>query len=255
MKPHKLAKYFPLLEGEEFDLLVQDIQENGQLEPIVTVNGEILDGVNRYRACQKLGIEPVTVAYEGDDPLSYVISLNIRRRHLSESQRAMLATEMLPEFEVALEEQRRERISHYRQTGETMVDGPSSELSRDKAAKQFGVSGPTVQRAKRVKEQAPEEVEAVIRGEKTVGAVDTELRQKRAQEHAAKRKEKQDDKTIKEHPKVVKEYLDAAKSYKDALKLAVAGAKRDRFAPESKAFIERWHNDIRGVMSELENLL
>ena len=255
MKLHKLAEYFPLLQGDEFDLLVQDIKDHGQLEPIVTVNDEILDGVNRWRACEQLGIEPITEAYKGNDPLSYVISLNIRRRHLDVSQRAMLATEMLPEFEAeAAKRQGRKRTSPSAD-GELEIDNRGWASAARQVSKEFGVSAPTVERAKRVKAQAPEEVEAIIRGEKTVRAVDTELRQKRAKEFATEQKLKQDDKTIKQHPKVVKEYLDAAKTYKGALRLAVAGAERDRFSPESKAFIARWHNDIRSIMSELEGLL
>lgn len=41
MKAHKLAKYFPILEGDEFKMLVEDIRKNGQLNPIVTYKGEI----------------------------------------------------------------------------------------------------------------------------------------------------------------------------------------------------------------------
>jgi len=112
-----------------------------------------------------------------------------------------------------------------------------------------------VQRAKRIKEEAPERIPDIMAGKTTVGAVDAELRQKKADELHNKRKEKQDDKTIKEHPKVVKEYLDAARAYKDSIRLAIVGAERDRFSPESGQFIKRWHNDIRKMMDELEEKL
>jgi len=177
MKIHKLAKYFPILEGEEFDLLVQDIKDHGQLEPIVTVNGEILDGVNRYKACEQLGILSLMEEYKGDDPLSYVISMNIRRRHLDTSQRAMLATEMLSEFEEQYKKSKAKKVSQYRRTGEVEAKGPHPRQATDAVAKEFGISGKSVRRAKRVKEQAPERVEKIIKGEETVRAVDTELRQ------------------------------------------------------------------------------
>jgi len=88
---HHLAEIFPLSEGADFESLVSDIRANGLHEPIVLFEGSILDGRNRYRACLEAGIEPITKDFEGDDPLAYVVSLNLMRRRLNESQRAMIA--------------------------------------------------------------------------------------------------------------------------------------------------------------------
>jgi len=82
---HPLANIFPLVEGTEFDELMADIREHGLHAPIVVYEDKILDGRNRYRACLAAGIEPTFTAYTGDDPISYVISLNLRRRHLDEA--------------------------------------------------------------------------------------------------------------------------------------------------------------------------
>jgi hypothetical protein len=84
MKAHPYADVLPLLEGEAFDALVADIKANGLLEPITIHEGLILDGRNRYRACAAAGIEPRFPEFEGDDPLGFVLSLSVHRRHVSD---------------------------------------------------------------------------------------------------------------------------------------------------------------------------
>jgi hypothetical protein len=83
-----------MMSDEEVDALGNDMLEFGQREPIWTYQGKILDGRNRYRACLLKGIEPRFVEFRGADPLGLVISMNLRRRHLDESQRAMPASKI-----------------------------------------------------------------------------------------------------------------------------------------------------------------
>jgi hypothetical protein len=92
VRVHAAAELFPLLQGEQFTELVNDIREHGLREPIVfTPDGQLLDGRNRYRACKKIRDEEPTRRTEHSEPWAYVISTNVHRRHLSESQRAMIA--------------------------------------------------------------------------------------------------------------------------------------------------------------------
>ncbi len=260
MKIHKLAKYFPLLEGEEFDALVDDIKQHGQLEPIVTVNDEILDGVNRYNACVFLGMECLMKAYDGDDPLSYVISANIKRRHMTESQRAMLATEILPEYEKQAREHSLANLKHSgighepapSSVSKVTIDGPPGR-STTKVSKAFGVSHGSVARAKRIKRQAPERVDDIISGRATVTAIDEELRQAKAVERATENKTKATDKATKEQPKFVKAYLAQMRQFKKDLEFVIECAKRTPLAPEAVQFITNKQNEIENLFEELED--
>ena len=89
-KVHPVASVFPLMEGPEFDELVEDIDLSGQRVPIVVYNGELLDGRNRLRACLKLGIAPVVTQYipkPNVDIGGWIISINAMRRNLTPDQR------------------------------------------------------------------------------------------------------------------------------------------------------------------------
>jgi hypothetical protein len=93
-RPHRFAEMFPLLEGPALAELIEDVRQHGVREPIVLLDGMVLDGRNRYFAAREAGQHIPTREYDGDDPLAYVISCNLRRRHLSESQRAMVAAKV-----------------------------------------------------------------------------------------------------------------------------------------------------------------
>ena len=92
---HPVSALFPELPKNEFEALVADIAQNGLREPIHVMGKAIIDGRHRYRACLAAGVEPqfIQVA-ENADLNALVISLNLRRRHLSESQRAMVAARL-----------------------------------------------------------------------------------------------------------------------------------------------------------------
>ena len=148
---HPLANLFPLVEGADLDELVAYIREHGLHEPIVLFEDKILDGRNRYRACLVAGMEPDFEDYTGDDPVSYVISLNLRRRHLDESQRAMVAAKLATL-----------RLGD-NQHSEGLPIGRGSEL--------LNVGERTVARAREVTEHGvPELVQAVEQGKVSVSA-------------------------------------------------------------------------------------
>lgn len=89
---HPAANLFPLMTDEEYQNLKNDIAQHGQREPIMIWQGKIIDGRNRYRACTDLGLNPVIREWDGSgDVVQYVLSLNLHRRHLDASQRALVA--------------------------------------------------------------------------------------------------------------------------------------------------------------------
>lgn len=90
-KQHQLSAAYPPMSNEEFDGFRADILKNGLKEPIVMLDGMVLDGWHRVQACQGTHVEIRTKEYQGDDPGGYVISKNTHRRHNTKSQLAAAA--------------------------------------------------------------------------------------------------------------------------------------------------------------------
>lgn len=88
---HPIADIIPCMSDEDLDGLTSDIRKNGLGEDIVLFEGKILDGRGRNRACKGAGVEPRYVDYTGSDPLGFVVSKNLHRRHLTDSQRTVAA--------------------------------------------------------------------------------------------------------------------------------------------------------------------
>ena len=93
---HPIAEIFPLLDEIELEFLAADIVTHGLREPITLhPDGSILDGRNRARACERIGVEPTYTQWDGrGSPVDLVLSLNLHRRHLTISQRAIVAARL-----------------------------------------------------------------------------------------------------------------------------------------------------------------
>ena len=99
---HKFANLFPLMSSGEFTEFKAKIEQNGydgDNHPIWLYDGKILDGRNRYNACQELNIEPTFKNYTGDDPIWFIIKENLERRHLTTDQKGKIGLSLLPYFE------------------------------------------------------------------------------------------------------------------------------------------------------------
>lgn len=146
MKFHPYSEIFPLIEGSEFDALVEDIKAQGLREKIWLYEGKILDGRNRFLACQKAKVKPAYRKFTGKDALAFIVSLNVARRHLTEAQRAMAAA----------------RIATLK-LGSNQHEGASRDApSQSDAAEQMDVSRSSVQRARKVVEQGSKALQQAV---------------------------------------------------------------------------------------------
>jgi hypothetical protein len=92
---HDDAALFPLMEEEELRSLADDILAHGQRNPARRYNGKIIDGRNRVLACDLAGVEPWIIDWEGPgDPLDYIVSENLYRRHLTTAQKAAIGVDL-----------------------------------------------------------------------------------------------------------------------------------------------------------------
>ena len=166
LEPHPLAEIFPMLEEAQLSELADDMARNGfdARYPIVLYGGKVLDGRNRLAAAVAArlypgaNVHPAFVDYAGADPLAFVIRANLRRRHLGVGQRAMIAADLLPQWEEAA---RREQAAaggdRKSEKAKSLVASlpqaisetpkPVPPKSRDKAASLLGVSGRSVTKA------------------------------------------------------------------------------------------------------------
>lgn len=175
MQPHELANIFPMIEGQAFEELKQDIKENGLQQVIITYEGKILDGRNRYKACMELGIEPRYEEYKGNKPLEYVISLNLKRRHLNESQRAVVASK-LANMPLG--------GSIYRS-----ANLPTEGIKQEQAARMLNVSERTIRTIKQIEREAPQRIKDIELGNTTAHEVISELKQEKRKEYIAEQRE------------------------------------------------------------------
>ena len=171
---HPVSAIFPLLEGEELAQLAENIKQNGLLEAITVSDGLILDGRNRYRACQLAGTKPRFEVFESGkgSAVTFVVSKNLHRRHLTISQRAAIALQVVPMLAEEAKKRQGARTDLVESKGRSTSVSPDTDVSHSAtavAADLMGISKPTVDRALRVQRESPDQIERIKAGEITVG--------------------------------------------------------------------------------------
>ena len=168
---HELCeKFFDPIEGPDFEQLVADVKQNGLQDKIVLHDRAIIDGRNRYRALLELGEVSSGTAYAdliddkgrvkpeysrffailprpgSDDPVSYVISKNLRRRHLDATARAQAA----------------DKIADYRLGQNQHTEGSANLQTLEKAAGEMNVSPRQAHSARTVRVKGTSELKAAV---------------------------------------------------------------------------------------------
>tara|TARA_Y100000310_G_scaffold294855_1_gene325685 strand:- start:1528 stop:2661 length:1134 start_codon:yes stop_codon:yes gene_type:complete len=201
MESHEHANIFPMMQKEEFEELKDDLKINGLIEAITTFEGKIIDGRNRYKACLETNTKPRFEEWNGSGSLvQYIVSLNLKRRHLTSSQRAVLALRILP----ALEEEAKERQVNAGKiygVGQPEEDNLTIDMFEDEkkkvnqkigepfekkskalqtsaqtAAKIAGTNHQYISAVKKIQKEKPELIKEILEGKKTIQEAKTETK-------------------------------------------------------------------------------
>jgi site-specific DNA-methyltransferase (adenine-specific) len=164
---HPACLVFPSLSGREFETLAEDIRRNGLLNPIVTLNGQILDGRNRFEACKMVGVAPHFVEWDGTgSPLDWVVATNLVRRHLSASQRAAIAFELLPMLEEEAKDRQRQSLGRGKKVAKELATFPGK--ASQIAARITNANSAYVETVKSIHRRVPELIPHIKSGRMTV---------------------------------------------------------------------------------------
>lgn len=208
---HPLCTLFPRMTGQEFQSLADDIKANGQREPIILHEGMILDGGNRYRACLEAGVEPSFMEFGGENLVSYVLSANLHRRHMTPGQQAAIVASA--QDWASAHGRGGDRKSNQSQA----VDFDTVE----KRAAASGVSRVTQMKADKVAKEDPELAKKVAQGEvslpEAVKKVSPKKETKRVVEEDFQEESDQKDQEILELSDTIVSLEDENQRLKDAI--------------------------------------
>lgn len=158
MKAHPLSNILPEMNTVDLQGLAEDIATEGQKEDIVLHEDMILDGRSRFAACKLKGLAPRTRKFgsrktDGEDPLKFVLSENVKRRHLTDDQRAVIAGELARRSEAG------------RPPSVEGADGAEA-IKQDEAAKMLNVSKASVRRAAKLAKHGGAELKEAVKAGK-----------------------------------------------------------------------------------------
>lgn len=158
---HPSVTIFRDMQDDQFEQLKASIELSGQLEPIATQGGKIIDGRHRYRACLELGRKPIFKEIDAQmSAIEYCVAENLHRRHLSDFDKAEAANQI--------------GMLSVGSNQHTAVAGRSQGF----LANLFETSADTLQRGKKIIRDGSPELQDAVRSGKisvTVGALLSDL--------------------------------------------------------------------------------
>lgn len=185
---NRFKQFIPPLMDEELRLLEASIVSEGCRDPLITWNGTIVDGHNRYAICQKHGIEFDTIEMEFVDAeaaMDWMDANQLGRRNLTPDQRSLLRG------------RRYNRTKKTMSAAGSMKGKASAEVAQASVntaatlAKQHGVSERTIKndgkKAEAIEQLAktkPESARAVVDGKKKFNEVAREIKLESVKESA-----------------------------------------------------------------------
>lgn len=228
---HRVCEIFPETDAQELQELADDIKANGQQLPIIVFGNQIYDGRRRFKACELAGVTPKIHVRKTEPSIAEIVSLNLKRRDLSASQRAAIGAELLPMLHAEADKRKqssqfgkkqkhakkplRTGGGNFTPTVDTTTDVEAEGRSAELAAEAVGVSDRTLKDAAIVKENNPELFEQVKAGDISASAA---AKQVKEEQEPPKWKPKKD-KYGTPIPKSLEESFASDEQFKQALDL------------------------------------
>ena len=265
----EFKKLIPALSVEEFKQLEQNCLAEGIREKIITWNGFIIDGHNRFEIATRWNLEYESESKRFKDEnevKEWMIHNQFGRRNLSNYQRSVLALELESVFSERAKEKELQRKT-------TFVKSQKSNLETVNTNKELsnvsGVGQQTIARVKVIEAKATPEVKAKLStGEVSINQAYKEIKKEEKQIQIAEKKEEQKqiiesitniklkniETTIeKGWYKVGKQFLyfgsNTDKEFKDKLPKA-----KFAFAdPPYNAGVDKWDFDYKWELDYIEN--
>lgn len=201
----EFKKLIPPLTSEEFKQLEQNCLAEGIREAILTWNGFIIDGHNRYEIATKWNLDFQTKSkhFKDEEEVKEWMILNqFGRRNLSNYQRSVLALQLEEVFKEKAKENLKASGENFGKG--TQISANPIEIkpieTRKELAKVANVSHDTIAKVKVIEEKAVDTVkEKLLNGEISINQAYKEIKEKKAEEFKAKIEQRIDTK-VKEKP-------------------------------------------------------